>query len=317
MTDILDIFASDLRPMEFWAHQAQQKLATWTSGVPEGYSTGFADLDKYTRLVPSELTVVAARPSQGKTTLVMQMAETVANQLREDGDPGVVAVFSAEMAGWSLVVRMASALCGVNAHALRNGKGTPEEFDRMKGALTGLRNLPIWIDDNTGPTTGQMLEQLTRLNETNPIRMMVFDFVELGGDRAKQEDLRIGAIAQNLKGIAKTLQIPVVALSQLNRGVEDRANKMPTLSDLRYSGMLEQLADSVVFIMRPEYYIERAQEIQVAQEDRKGVAYIQIAKNRNGPVGLVKLSFTAGLSRFGNLQRPASVPTANRRDFDN
>jgi replicative DNA helicase len=133
--------------------------------------------------------------------------------------------------------------------------------------------------------------------------MMMFDFVELGGDRAQKEDLRISAIAHNLKGIAKTLQIPVLALSQLNRDVESRANKMPALSDLRYSGMLEQLADVVMFIMRPEYYVERAQHVDVPQEDKQGIAYVQYAKNRNGPVGLSKLAFVKDRVMFADVQR--------------
>jgi replicative DNA helicase len=207
---------------------------------------------------------------------------------------------------------LASALCGVNTHKLRMGKGTPEEVMRLREAMDTLRSLPIWIDDNTGPTTAQMLTQLARLNEDIPVRMMMFDFMELGGDRAQKEDLRISTIAHNLKGIAKTLQIPVIALSQLNRDVENRANKMPTLSDLRYSGMLEQIADTVLFVMRPEYYVERAQSIDVPDEDKRGVAYVQIAKNRNGPVGLAKLAFVKDRIMFADLVTEEVMPGVRR-----
>ncbi len=299
----LDIFQSDLRPMQYWHVRAQEKVDLWRQGVPEGYSTGFKTLDTWARLVAGELTLIAARPSQGKTALAMQICENLARQLQAAGDAGVVAVFSAEMSGWSLYHRMAGALAGVNIHKLRSGKGTTQEFGQFEDAMERLRNLPIWIDDNTGPTTAQMLEQLTRLNEDLPVRMMMFDFVELGGDRAQKEDLRISAIAHNLKAIAKTLEIPVIALSQLNRDVETRANKMPQLSDLRYSGMLEQLADTVVFIMRPEYYVERAQAVDVPQEDKAGIAYVQYAKNRNGPVGLAKLGFMKERVMFGDLAK--------------
>lgn len=299
----LDIFQSDLRPMQYWHIRAQEKADLWKQGIAEGHSTGFKTLDVWARLVETELTVLAARPSQGKTALAMQISENLARQLQADSDPGCVAVFSAEMSGWSLYHRMAGALAGVNIHRLRSGKGTPVEFAAFDDAMARLRTLPIWIDDNTGPTTAQMLEQLSRLNEDIPVRMMMFDFVELGGDRAQKEDLRISAIAHNLKGIAKTLQIPVLALSQLNRDVENRANKMPQLSDLRYSGMLEQLADNVLFIMRPEYYAERAQHVDVPQEDKQGIAYIQYAKNRNGPVGLAKLSFMKERVMFGDLAK--------------
>lgn len=299
----LDIFQSDLRPMQYWHVRAQEKVDLWRQGIAEGHSTGFKTLDTWARLVAGELTLIAARPSQGKTALAMQIVENLARQLQAADDPGVVAVFSAEMSGWSLYHRMAGALAGVNIHKLRSGKGTTQEFAQFDDAMERLRALPIWIDDNTGPTTAQMLDQLSRLNEDFPVRMMMFDFVELGGDRAQKEDLRISTIAHNLKGIAKTMQIPIVALSQLNRDVETRANKMPALSDLRYSGMLEQLADNVLFIMRPEYYVERAQHVDVPQEDKQGIAYVQYAKNRNGPVGLAKLGFIKERVMFGDLVR--------------
>jgi replicative DNA helicase len=299
----LDIFQSDLRPMQYWHVRAQEKVDLWKQGIAEGYSTGFKTLDARARLVAGELTLIAARPSMGKTALAMQIAENLARQLQSDNDPGCVAVFSAEMSGWSLYHRMAGALAGVNIHKLRSGKGTPAEFAAFEDSMDRLRTLPVWIDDNTGPTTAQMLEQLSRLNEDIPVRMMMFDFVELGGDRAQKEDLRISAITHNLKGIAKTLEIPVIALSQLNRDVENRANKMPTLSDLRYSGMLEQLADNVIFIMRPEYYVERAQTVDVPAEDKQGIAYVQYAKNRSGPPGLAKLGYIKERIMFGDLVR--------------
>jgi replicative DNA helicase len=298
------LFQKDLRPMPYWAMLAEDKLTAWASGKAEGYSTGFPSLDAHFRLVGGEMAVIAARPSQGKTILGVQLAENVARQLQADGDTGSVAIFSAEMTGWSLVVRMAGAMSGVNTHSLRMGKGQPGDIGRLRSALSDIKRLPIWIDDGSAPTTKTMLEQLTELNETNPIRMMLFDFMELGGDRAQSEDLRVGAIAVGLKDIAKKLKIPVIALSQLNRGVEDRANKMPGLSDLRYSGQIEQVADVVAFIMRPEYYAERGMKIEVEDKaDLKGVGYISIAKNRHGPVANVKLAFVKQLSKFAELER--------------
>lgn len=299
----IDIFASDLRPMEFWALKARDKVAAWQAGKVDGRSTGFKTLDTYLRLIDSELTLIAARPSMGKTALAMQIAENVARQLERAQDPGVVAVFSAEMSGDELVVRMASAWAGVNSHKLRNAKGQPEEYRKLDDAIQTLAHLPIWMDDSSAPTTGKMLEQLEHLNETMPVRMMLFDFVELGGDKAPNEELRISTILQHLKGIAKTLHIPVVGLNQLNREVERKANKLPQLSDLRYSGMAEQIADKVAFIMRPEYYEERKEVIDVPPEDKKGVAYVLIAKNRNGPVGMVKMAFRKDQAAFGELER--------------
>jgi replicative DNA helicase len=300
---MIDIFASDLRPMEYWALKAEQKLNQWESGIVDGRSTGFRTLDPMLRLIDSELILIAARPSMGKSALAMQIAENVGRQLKKENDTGVVAVFSAEMSGTELYIRMVAAFSGVNAHKLRYGKGTQAEKQQFRDGIRTLRSLPIWMDDSSGPSTAKMLEQLERLNETMPIRMMVFDFVELGGDKAPKEDLRISTILQNLKGIAKTLNIPVVGLNQLNRDVDNRSNRMPSLSDLRYSGMAEQIADKVVFIMRPEYYIERQEAIDVPEKDKKGIAYIIVAKNRNGPVGVLRLAFVKEKSMFAELER--------------
>lgn len=308
---MIDIFASDLRPMQYWDVTVDDKLAMWEKGIPEGRSTGFKHLDIYMRLVNTEFTLIAARPSMGKTALAMQICENVARDMQAADDDGTVAVFSAEMSGTELYIRMTSALAGVNAHKLRNGKGTAEEFGQFREAKLRLRNLPIWMDDGSRPTTQTMLDRIERLSETNPVRLMMFDFLELGGDMAAKEDVRISTIAQNLKAIAKTLNIPVIALSQLSREVESRSNKMPQLSDLRYSGMLEQIADKVLFLMRPEYYIERQMTCtDVPVEDEKGVAYALLAKNRTGPVGMPKLSFLKDRAMFATLER-------ERKDLNN
>lgn len=288
--------------MQYWATIAEDKLLRWAVGEAEGYSSGFATLDKYFRLVDGEMLTIAARPSQGKTVLGMQIVENVAKALQAEGKPGCAAVFSAEMTGWSLIHRMASALSGVSIHKMRTGNGTPDDVRQMQDALRRIRNLPIWIDDGSAPTTRIMFERLAALNQDMPVRLMMFDFLELGGDRAAKEDIRIGQIATALKDISKALQIPVIALSQLNREVESRANKMPALSDLRYSGVIEQVSDTVAMIMRPEYYIERGMAVtDIPQEDKKGVAYINIAKNRQGPVGQVKLAFVKERSMFAEL----------------
>ena len=300
------ILSSGLRPMTYWAMQVEDKIAQWLSGKPDGRSTGFKTLDGYFRLIDTELTLIAARPSMGKTALAMQIAENVARDLQREGDAGCVAVFSAEMSGTELTIRMAGALSGVNTHKMRNNQASKEEIGRFAEANRTLRMLPIWIDDASGPTTAGMLAQLSQLMETNPVRLMIFDFVELGGDLAQKEDIRVSNILRNLKGIAKTLKIPVVGLSQLSREVETRATKMPVLSDLRYSGMAEQIADKVVFIMRPEYYVARADRVDVPEEDKKGIAYVMIAKTRNGPVGMVKMAFISERMKFADLSQEVS-----------
>jgi replicative DNA helicase len=211
------------------------------------------------------------------------------------------------MSGTELVIRMASALSGVNAHALRNGYGKTEDFVRFRESIDTISGLPIWIDDSSGPTTATMLQRLDELNQVTPVRLMLFDFVELGGDLAQSEELRISSIHKHLKGIAKALNIPVWGISQLSREVEKRSDKIPQLADLRYSGMAEQVADKVVFIMRPEYYIERQVDLDVPDEDRKGVAYVLVAKNRNGPVGMVKMAYIKERSMFGDLKAIETV----------
>jgi len=307
----MQIFEGVLAPAKRFADQARRKAEQWKSGVVLGYSTGFPSLDEYTRLVGGQLYVLAARPSQGKTALGMQMAEHVAWILQQDrekamqsgGDPntGLVAIFSAEMSGWSLMARMGAAMAGVNMHQMSMGRGSPEDFGHFENALATLGKLPIWIDDSSGPTTQKMLKSLEIVQEDQKVALMVFDFMELGGDKGQNESLRLGEISHNLKALAKTLDIPVVAISQLNRDVETRKNKMPSLADLRYSGMIEQLADVVIFITRPQYYIERGLQVDCDPDDREGVAYIQIAKNRNGPVGLVKLAFVADRVKFAEM----------------
>lgn len=299
----MNIFDGDLLPMQVWATRADAKLAQWAKGIVDGRSTGFKTIDPYLRLINSELTLIAARPSMGKTSLAMQIGENVARQLRVEDDPGCVAVYSAEMSGTELVIRMAAALSGVNSHRLRNGGANEDDVYKFRDALYRLKALPIWIDDSSRPSTQRMLDGITQLQETTPVRAMLFDFVELGGDSGANEELRISSIYQHLKGIAKTLDIPVIALSQVGRDVDRQANKMPTLSSLRYSGMAEQVADKVVFIMRPEYYIERGETVDVPEIDRKGIAYVQIAKNRNGPVGLVRMAFVKDRSMFADLKQ--------------
>lgn len=285
--------------------RAQKRMESWSNGG-DGLLTGFADLDKWIRMRPGELVVIAGQSSMGKTSLGMQIVESMADQTN-----GCIAIFSAEMSGDALYIRMASALCGVNAHRLQQGKGTPEEIRRMGEAMESIRSRPIWVDDNAGPTTAQMLEQLARLNETLPVRGMLFDFMELSGDESHSEEQRVGGIAHNLKGIAKTLEIPVLALSQVNENSESRANKVPSMNDLRYSRKVAHLADLVLLITRWDYYLDRAlitedqlRKMSIPEDEWRGVASIIIGKQRNGPTGTVKLQFNKELSKFGDLYRP-------------
>jgi len=207
------------------------------------------------------------------------------------------------MPGWLLANRLTATVAGVSLHEATRGRLSKEDYVRFMDTERELHNLPIWIDDNSGPSSDQMLEQLAILNETLAIKLMIFDFMELSGDRGQTENLRLGTVAHNLKGIAKTLEIPVIAISQLNRDVDTRKNKIPMLADLRYSGMIEQLADVVVFIRRPQYYVERGMNIDCDGTDKHGIANLYVSKNRNGPVGSVRLGFNSDWIKFHEIER--------------
>lgn len=281
------------------------QIERWQRGeTVAGYSSGFADLDRIYRLIPGELSLCAGRPSMGKTALAMQIVENVARIAPHK----TVLVFSAEMTDSSLALRMAGASASVNTHRVNNGLADTEEYKRILDATTKFDSLPIWIDDSSSISTEQMYYRAAMMNAQKPVSLVVFDFVELGADEPKKrgdgEEQRISLIARGLKAIAKNLKVPVLALSQLNRSVDSRSDKLPVLSDLRYSGMLEQVSDVVLFVMRPEYYLKRNQDCFLEHEEhREGVAYLTVAKNRNGPVGRVNLSFVERYTRFGNLER--------------
>ena len=285
-------------------------LEAWKSGdTSDGLLTGFADLDKYYRLRPGEFTLISARPSQGKTALAMNIAENVARQYAD----GCVLVFSAEMTDKSIGHRMAAGMANINGQRLSMGAADPGEYDETIAAARALKGLPIGIDDESVISTDQMHYRAAMLNASRKVNLIIFDFVELGSDESKysSEEQRISAIARGLKLMAKDLGIAVIALSQLSRKPEERADKIPQLGDLRYSGMLEQIADGVLFIMRPEYYISRQQTcfldedagmtIKPAEHPHaKGVAYIFIAKYRNGANLRIVLSFISSRTKFGN-----------------
>lgn len=286
-----------LLPIEFHAHRAKLEVEELYAGRTVYFKSGFTDLDQLWRGVPGDLTIVAARPSMGKTAFALQLAENICAQLDNPGH--CVAIFSAEMTGVSLVKRMACARASVEMSRLDNGECTVEELGRVYQELERLNMYPIEIDDGSRPRSSDLRSRLAELHKSRPVRMMLFDFMELMGDENHREEQRISWIARNLKQIAKDVGIPVVAISQLNRDVENRANKMPQLSDLRQSGMIEQVADNVLFLMRPEYYLERGMECDIYSEvDRAGICYVQQAKGRNRPTGVVRLGWNGRAMRF-------------------
>ena len=306
--------ANTLRPLSDVMQDVMAEMESWQNGTAlQGESTGFPDIDKIMRLNAGELILCAARPSMGKSALAMAIAENVAR----NNPLGSVLVFSAEMTSRSLGHRMVSARASVNGHRLRTAIADANEFDQAFTAATDLGNLPLYIDESSNITTEQIYYRAAMANQQRNVKLIVFDFVELGADepakRSDGEEQRISMIARGLKSIAKNLGVPVLALSQLNRDCEKRQDKLPMLADLRYSGMLEQVADVVMFIMRPEYYISKNQSCYLDESVSKldyrdgkhphsaGVAYLMIAKQRNGPTGRVNLAYIGKYVKFASL----------------
>jgi replicative DNA helicase len=261
------------------------------TGVP----TGFIDLDRMTAgLQPGDLIVLAARPSMGKTAFAINIAEHVA---LNEGLP--VAVFSMEMGAAQLAVRIVGSIGRINQGHLRTGKLTDDEWPRLTEAIERLRTVSLHIDETPGLTPGELRANARRLaRQCGKLGLIVVDYLQLmsgssadGGDNRATE---LGEISRGLKMLAKELQCPVIALSQLNRSVEQRTDKRPMMSDLRESGAIEQDADIIMFIYRDEYYTKDACK-------EPGVAEIIIGKQRNGPTGTVKLAFMNMLTRFESL----------------
>jgi replicative DNA helicase len=258
-----------------------------------GLATGLSDLDEMTSgLQPSDLVIVAGRPSMGKTTLVMNMAEHAAIK---SGKP--VLVFSMEMPADSLAMRMMSSLGRIDQHRIRTGKLEDEDWPRVTSAVHMLSEAPLFIDDTPALSPSEMRARARRLaKEQGALGLIVVDYLQLmkaPGFSPDNRTAEISEISRSLKSLAKELQVPVVALSQLNRSLEQRSDKRPLMSDLRESGAIEQDADLICFIYRDEVYNEDSPD--------KGTAEIIIAKQRNGPIGKVRVAFIGKFTRFEDL----------------
>ena len=256
-----------------------------------GLATGYAGLDNETAgLQPSELVILAARPSMGKTALALNIAENVAVRNREP-----VAVFSLEMSKESLLLRMLASEARVDAHKFRTGHMGRDDWNKITRALTSLGNAPLWIDDSASSTVLEMGAKARRLKRDRGLSLMIVDYLQLvvptntGRGSNRQEE--VSSISRALKGLAKELKVPVVVLSQLTRAPE-REERKPQLSDLRESGAIEQDADVVLFINRPNFY-----KTDLPEEDRAKAELI-IAKQRNGPTGSLNFVFLARHTRF-------------------
>jgi len=268
-------------------------------GAVTGLESGFYDLDEMTSgLQPGEMIVVAGRPSMGKTTLALSVLEHVAVVGKKP-----VALFSMEMGREQIVQNMLCSRAKVESLRLRRGFLADEDFAKLSGALAGLSDAKVFVDDTPGLTPLALRSRARRLHKREGLALVVVDYLQLmSGGRATREENRqqeICYISRSLKELARELSIPVVAISQLNRGVEGRADHRPLMSDLRESGAIEQDADVVLLLHREEYYEHDPQR----RKELEGQAELIIAKQRNGPTGVVNLTFLSRYMRFENGAR--------------
>ncbi|MFE4239295.1 replicative DNA helicase [Peribacillus butanolivorans] len=270
------------------------EVLTTRKGDVTGIPTGFAELDRMTAgFQRNDLIIVGARPSVGKTAFALNIAQNVATKTEEN-----VAIFSLEMGAEQLVMRMLCAEGNINAQNLRTGSLTDEDWRKLTMAMGSLSNAGIYIDDTPGVRIGEIRSKCRRLKQEHGLGMILIDYLQLiqgdgrSGDNRQQE---VSEISRSLKALARELQVPVIALSQLSRGVEQRQDKRPMMSDIRESGSIEQDADIVAFLYRDDYYDK--------ESENKNIIEIIIAKQRNGPVGTVSLAFVKEYNKFVNLER--------------
>ncbi|MFI4938276.1 MAG: replicative DNA helicase [Candidatus Berkiellales bacterium] len=257
-----------------------------------GISTGFTDLDRLTTgMQPGDLIIIAGRPSMGKTTLAMNIAEHAAIRSQKS-----VLVFSMEMPGESLAMRMLSSLGRIDQNKLRTGKLAEEDWTKLTSAVAFLSGAKLYIDETPALSPMELRARARRVaRERDSLGLIVVDYLQLMRSQGYSENrtAEISEISRSLKTLAKELKVPIIALSQLNRSLEQRPNKRPVMSDLRESGAIEQDADLIVFIYRDEVYHEDSPD--------KGTAEIIIAKQRNGPIGSLRLTFSGQYTRFDNF----------------
>jgi replicative DNA helicase len=259
-----------------------------------GIASGFNDLDRITAgLQEGDLIIIAGRPSMGKTSLAMNIAEHAAIKSQK-----AVLVFSMEMPSESLATRMMSSLGRIDQSKLRTGRLQEEDWTRLTSAVGLLSEAKLYIDETPALSPMEVRSRARRIARENPLGLIVIDYLQLMRvtGHAENRTAEISEISRSLKALAKELRVPVIALSQLNRSLEQRPNKRPVMSDLRESGAIEQDADLIAFVYRDEVYNEDSPE--------KGIAEIIIGKHRNGPIGVVKLTFLGQYTRFENFASP-------------
>ncbi len=273
-----------------------QTAANNDSGL-SGLPTGYTDLDKITSgWQNSDLIIIAARPAMGKTAFILSMAKNIAVDYSMP-----IAIFTLEMANVQLVKRMISNIAELNGEQIKSGRLTTEEWDRLNARLANVYTAPLYLDETPGLSITELRTKARRLVREHQVKMIMIDYLQLmnaSGMKLGSREQEVSTISRSLKALAKELNIPIIALSQLNRATETREDKRPVLSDLRESGAIEQDADIVCFIHRPEYYNKSGEDAN--GNDIRGLAEFIIAKHRSGAVGTVKLRFTSKYARFEN-----------------
>ncbi len=262
-------------------------------GAVTGVPSGFVDLDEMTTgFQPGDLVVVAARPSMGKTSLVLNIAQHIGTSTDK-----TVGLFSLEMSKEQLFMRMLTSEARIDAHRFRSGHLTEKDYGKLSHALGTLAEARVFIDDSASIGVLEMRAKARRLKAEHGLDLLAIDYLQLmqGRGRFESRQQEVSAISRSLKGLAKELSVPVVALSQLSRAPEGRTDHRPQLSDLRESGAIEQDADLVMFIYRPEVY-----DKDDTKPEDQGIAEIIVGKQRNGPIGSVRLSFLTQYTRFEN-----------------
>ena len=285
---------ADLLPKTF------EEIEGYTKGNFKGVQTGFKELDEMTTgLQPGDLVIVAGRPSMGKTAFVLSLALNTSMKYKNP-----TAIFSLEMSKESLVQRMLCSEARVNMHQLRSGTLPKRDLPKLSLAAGPLAEAPIYIDDTPAISVLELRAKARRLKAQYGLKLIIIDYLQLMGSTSKVESRQqeISIISRSLKGVAKELDVPVIALSQLSRAVEQRNDHRPQLADLRESGAIEQDADLVMFVYRDEVYNKD-------DENVKGKAEIIVGKQRNGPIGTANLAFVRDFARFENLsEREEEIP---------
>ena len=268
------------------------EAASKSTGSVTGIATGFFDLDVMTSgMQPADLVLIAARPSMGKTAFVLNIAQHAAFKLNKS-----VAIFSLEMSKEQLVNRMFSLESSVDAQKLRTGQLADDEWEKLIESANTIGNSKLIIDDTPGISISELRSKCRKFKLEHDLKMIIIDYLQLmsGSGRSDSRQQEISDISRSLKSVARELNVPVLALSQLSRAVEQRPDHRPMMSDLRESGAIEQDADVVMFIYRDDYYNK--------ETDRKGISEIIIAKQRNGPIGTVELAWLPQYTKFANLE---------------